>query len=344
MPTSRRSPSRRSPARATVKSISEAAGVAPSTVSRALNDDPRISAKTRQLIANIARTAHYVPNGHARSLITRRSGVIALMVGELTNPFYPELMRLLTRRTSERGLQLMLLPIGPGEFDAAMLRTMREYGVDGCIVAAATLSTRAADALAEIGVPTVMLNRSGRGHASAVWCNNEAGGAAIAHYLYAQGHRRVGYVAGRNETSDRERGLRRGLAEFGLSLARREVGNYTHDAGAEIGARLAAEGFGVDAIVGANDIIALGVIDGIRRAGARVPEDVSVMGFDDIEIASWASYALTTIAQPMPLMVERALDLIVARIADPSLPAEEIYLQGSLRLRGSVRAIAMAGA
>jgi len=323
--------------RATVKSISAAAGVSVSTVSRALNGDLRISAKTRECIAKIAQSARYVPNGLARGLSTRRTGVIALLLGEVTNPFYPEFLQRMTTRASERGTHLMLLPLGSLRVKVEVIRTMVEYGVDGCIVAAATLSDEASDAIADFRVPIVMINRSGSGRTCAVWCNNKAGGTAIGKFLVDRGHRHIAYAAGRSEVSDRERGLRTALSEAGIKLATRESGTYTHESGVEMATRILGGNRRIDAIVGANDIIALGVIDGARQMGVRVPQGLSVMGFDDIEIAGWSSYSLTTMTQPTEAMIDRSLDLLLARVADPSLPPEEILLPGKLRVRGSVR-------
>lgn len=324
-------------ARATVKSLSQAAGVAASTVSRALRGDTRISTRTRKRILKLAQSAHYVPNQMARGLSTRRSGMVALLLGEVTNPFYPEFLQCLTAKTAQRGLQLLLLPLGSIRLEAEMIRTMVEYGVDGCLVAAAALTDEAFDAIAAFRVPAVMINRSGGGRTSAVLCNNQAGGAAIGRFLVERGHRRIAYAAGRQTISEREQGLRAALAEAGLELAVREVGAYSHEAGVDMAQKILARDPKVQAIVGANDIIALGVIDGARELGIAIPEKLSVIGFDDIGASSWLSYSLTTVRQPTPTMIDRALDLLQARIADPGLAPEEVLMPGELTVRASVR-------
>ena len=324
-------------ARATLKSISRVAGVAVSTVSRALNYDPRISQITRSRIRKIAESANYIPNTHARSLSGRHSGVIALMLGEVTNPFYPELLQHLTHQVAERDLQLMLLPIGAGRMDLAAMKKLMEHGIDGCILAAASLAPDVADGLSQLGTPLVMINRPGFGRACAVWCNNVAAGGTIGRFLLDQGFRNIAYAAGRADESDRERGLRAALAQHGLALSGRVSGTYSYQSGMSMAEQLLSAPERPQAIVGANDIIALGVMEGVRRAGLRVPDDVSVVGMDDIEMASWSSYDLTTVAQPTPQMISRALDLLTQRIADPSLAAEEIHLPGTLRVRSSVR-------
>jgi len=324
-------------ARATVKSLSQAAGVSASTVSRALRGDTRISTRTRKRILKLAQSAHYVPNQMARGLSTRRSGMVALLLGEVTNPFYPEFLQCLTAKTAQRGLQLLLLPLGSIRLEVEMIRTMVEYGVDGCLVAAAALTDEAFDAIAALRVPAVMINRSGGGRTSAVLCNNQAGGAAIGRFLVEHGHRRIAYAAGRQTISEREQGLRAALSEAGLQLAVREVGAYSHEAGVDMAQKILARDPKVQAIVGANDIIALGVIDGARELGIEVPEQLSVIGFDDIGASSWLSYSLTTVRQPASSMIDRALDLLQARIADPGLAPEEVLMPGELTVRTSVR-------
>lgn len=324
-------------ARATVKSLSQAAGVSASTVSRALRGDTRISTRTRKRILKLAQSAHYVPNQMARGLSTRRSGMVALLLGEVTNPFYPEFLQCLTAKTAQRGLQLLLLPLGSIRLEAEMIRTMVEYGVDGCLVAAAALTDEAFDAIAALRVPAVMINRSGGGRTSAVLCNNYSGGAAIGRFLIERGHRRIAYAAGRQTISEREQGLRAALGEAGLQLAVREVGAYLHQAGVDMAQKILVRDPKVQAIVGANDIIALGVIDGARELGIAVPEQLSVIGFDDISASSWLSYSLTTVRQPTSSMIDRALDLVQASIADPGLAPEEVLMPGELTVRTSVR-------
>lgn len=323
-------------ARATVKSLSQAAGVSASTVSRALRGDTRISTRTRKRILKLAQSVHYVPNQMARGLSTRRSGMVALLLGEVTNPFYPEFLQCLTAKTAQRGLQLLLLPLGSIRLEAEMIRTMVEYGVDGCLVAAAALTDEAFDAIAAFKVPAVMINRSGGGRTSAVLCNNQAGGATIGRFLVERGHRRIAYAAGRQTISEREQGLRAALSEAGLQLAVREVGTYSHESGVDMAQRILARNRKLHAIVGANDIIALGVIDGARKLGIAVPEQLSVIGFDDIGPSNWLSYSLTTVRQPTPAMIDRALDLLQARIADPALAPEEVLMPGELSVRTSV--------
>jgi DNA-binding LacI/PurR family transcriptional regulator len=326
--------------RATVKTISERAGVATSTVSRALRGDPRISEETRERILGIAHSTGYTPNALAASLVTRRSGVVGLVVGRLENPFYAELIERLHRALAARGKRAMVLHVGGNALDSTTMRAVFEYQMDGCIIAAAPLDSTAAEICEKARLPMVMINRVARVHTSAVSCNNQAGGRLLGELLVRGGHRRIAFVAGRANTStteQRERGLAEALAEAGLERFAFARGAYTYDSGYRAAESLLASAPYPDAVFAANDIMACGVIDALRTNGAAVPDDISVVGFDDIRPARWAPYRLTTVAQPTDPMVDRALDLLEKRIADPSQPGEDIQIHGTLRIRQSAR-------
>jgi DNA-binding LacI/PurR family transcriptional regulator len=328
------------PLRSTVRTISDRAGVSTSTVSRALKGDSRISAKTRDSILAIAREEGYTPNAMARSLVTRRSGVVGLVIGEIGNPFYPELLERLHLRLAARSLRPMLLHIGTGPLDEGTVQTLLQYQMDGCLIASATLSSRIEDICLQYRVPMVMINRVARVHSCAVSCNNFAGARLLGGLLIEAGHKRVALVTGQSNTSiseDRAEGLQAALSDHGLSLITSCEGHSTYAGGFAAAQQIAGRGLRPDAIFAVNDIMAMGVIDALRRTGLRVPEDVSVTGFDDIHAASWPNYDLTTVAQPVDAMIERALDLLLARIEDSSRPGEDISIHGELRRRASAR-------
>ncbi len=326
--------------RSTVRSISERAGVSASTVSRALKGDRRISAKTRDTIVAIAREEGYTPNAMARSLVTRRSGVVGLVIGETGNPFYPELLERLHLRLTARSLRPMLLHVGSGPLDKGAAPALLQYQMDGCLIASATLSSRIEDICLQYRVPMVMINRMARVHSCAVSCNNFAGARLLGELLIEAGHKRIALITGQANTSiseDRAEGIQAALSDRGLSLIASCEGHSTYVGGFAAVQEIMERGQSPDAIFAVNDIMAMGVIDALRRRGLRVPEDVSVTGFDDIQAASWPNYELTTVAQPVDAMIERALDLLLARMEDSSRPGEDIYIHGELRRRASAR-------
>lgn len=326
--------------RPTIRTISERAGIAPSTVSRALKGDTRISPKTRERVVEIAREEGYTPNAIARGLVSRSSGVIGIVLGNMHNPFFGELLDRLHHRLVEEGRRPMLLHIGGRTLDIETMQTVFQYQMDGCIIASASLTSKAADVCDRYSVPMVMINRIAQQRSCAVSCNNADGARLLGELLIEAGHRRIGAVGGHPDTStsqDRELGFMSAMSEAGLQLSHWQRGHSTYEGGFAAGLEMAAARPRPKAIFAINDIMAIGVIDAVRRNGLRVPEDLSVVGFDDIRAASWEGYRLTTIAQPLDAMIDRSLALLSERIQDPRLAGEDLYIRGELRVRSSAQ-------
>ena len=326
----------------TVISISKLAGFSPSTVSRALKGDARISEKTRATIVAIAHELGYAPNAYARNLVTRSSGVVGIVLDRVANPFYGELVERLHHRLVGIGKYPMILQFEGGSLEREMeaIQPILQYRMDGCIIASAPLTSKAAEVCERHRLPMVMINRVAKDHSCAVSCNNYKGGHLVGQLLVDAGHTRIAYVAGRKDTStseDRESGLRQALQKVGLDLVGLTHGHYTYEGGLAAAQELLGAKTLPDAIFAANDIMALGVIDAVRDAGLTVPGDISVIGFDDIQAARWHAYRLTTVAQPVDAMITRALELLVERMKNPDLQGEDISIQGELRVRQSAR-------
>jgi DNA-binding LacI/PurR family transcriptional regulator len=328
------------PRRATVVTLSELAGVAPSTVTRALKGDTRISQKTRDLILGLANEHGYMPNALARTLSSGKSGLYGLVLGSAENPFYMELLHEATRQAEKLGFRLLIIHAGAGPIEDITAQALIQYQVDGCIISSAILSSRAAEICAQNNVPLVMVNRVALAHGCFVTCDNRAGGAEIARLMIARGRRRFGlvYTASSSSTSrEREEGFVSELEQAGLKLTIRLDGHSNYDggfaAGQEVAALPAQER--PDAVFALSDIMAMGVLDGLRLASVNVPEDIAVAGFDGLASSARPIYDLTTIQQPLPLMIQRAFELLQARAVDPSLPDELIAMRGKLIVRGS---------
>jgi LacI family transcriptional regulator len=333
-------PSPRGPSRPTIETISEAAGVSVSTVSRALKGNRRISERTRTAVVEIARQLGYLPNAHARSLVTRRSGLIGFVMGDVYNPFYPEMLESLVQRATARNLRLMVLHVGREPLAMSTIESLLQYQMDGCIITSAELTSKAAEVCRAHRLPMVAMNRIPRLNSCAVSCNNEAGGRVLGELLVAAGHRKIAIVAGTPNTStsgNREAGVITTLSKAGMKPHARLEGGSTYEGGLAAGRALANARRRPDAVFAVNDIMALGVMDALRANGLRVPEDISVVGFDDIHAASWSNYDLTTVSQPIDAMVERALDLLDARMKEPDAPGENAFIVGALRIRTSAR-------
>jgi DNA-binding LacI/PurR family transcriptional regulator len=265
----------------------------------------------------------YQPNVIASILSRRKSNIVGIVISDMQNPFYPALLDLLTQGLQAIGRQSLLFSAPAGSDISDQLVRLRQYHVDAVIVASATVSSGAALKWAADGRQVILINRTvPDAPVSSVCCDNVAGAEAVADHLHDLGHRRVAYVAGPADTStniERETAFTRRVAELGMTLsARIATGQYSYATGRE--AALEAAKKKSDAIFFCNDIMALGGIDALRdEAGLRVPEDISVVGFDDIPMASWLRYQLTTVRQPMPEMVDLAIDLL-SKSADAGPP------------------------
>jgi DNA-binding LacI/PurR family transcriptional regulator len=328
--------------RETVISLARLAGVAASTVSRALKGDPRISNATRQRIAALAADRGYTPNALARTLSSGRSGLLGLVLGPVANPFYAELMQEAVSQAAARGQRLLLLHAGAGPMEDRTAQALLQYKVDGCLITSAELSSHAARSCAAHNVPVVMVNRVPKLHASAIACDNYQGGQDLAAFLLAGDHRTFAIIRGNPDSStsiERERGFAERLAAWDIDPPLRINGDSTYDGGFAAG-RMFAEmpaGRRPDAIFAVADIMAMGVLDAFRIAGIRAPEDISVVAFDGIAAAARAIYRLTTVIQPLAAMVGRGLDLLTARIGNATLPDEVVLLRGELVIRHTAR-------
>lgn len=326
----------------TVGTLARAAGVSPSTVSRALRADPRISPEVRDRIVALAQRVGYTPNVLARSLVGGASGLIGLVLGPVENPLYAELMQRAVTQAAARGWRLLLLHVGAGPLEQMTEDALLQYRVDGCLITSAELSSRAAAICRANHVPLVMVNRVAWEHGSAVSCDNDAAGALLADLLIKAGHARLAVVTGNPTTSTslkRAEGFTRQVLAAGLPEPLRFGGANSHAKGYEAGQAIAAlpPSERPDAVLGVSDFLAMGIIDAVREAGLSVPGDISVVGIDGVGAARRAPYRLTTVAQPMEAMVERALDLLNARMSDQKRPDEVVTLRGYLVLGQSAR-------
>jgi DNA-binding LacI/PurR family transcriptional regulator len=340
--------------KSTVTSIDVArlAEVSQSAVSRSFTPGASVSDGTRSKVMEAARKLGYRPNAHARSLITKRSRIIGLVLSYLENLFYPVALEQLAKRLQRDGYHVLLFVTDTQNADE-LVNEILQYHVDGIV-----LAQRCADA----AIPVVLFNRvmaaGGPGAVStvsSVRSDNVAGGRAVARHLAQTGHQRVAYIAGHEESStnlERERGFRDGLAERGLRIWARGVGNYDFEqarAAARLMFKAGAER--PDAVFVASDHMAFGVMDVLRfELSLRIPQDVSVVGFDNVPQASWGSYRLTTVEQPVVPMIEATVGLLQKYLRDDHTPqSENVVVPGQMVLRESVRqlptlAVSKAGA
>ena len=334
--------------KATVNSfdVARLAQVSQSAVSRTFTPGASVSEITRRKVLEAARKLGYRPNAHARSLITKRSRIIGLVLSHLENLFYPVALERLAERLQRDGYHVLLFVNHNLNADD-LVGEILQYHVDGIVLAAATLSSGLARQCADASIPVVLFNRvmaaGSDGAVSSVRSDNVAGGRAVARFLADGGHQRIAYIAGNEESStnlERERGFREGLAEAGLRIWARGVGNYDFKQAARATHELfGAAGEKPDAVFVASDHMAFAVMDVLRHnLGLSVPQDVSVVGFDNVPQADWGSYRLTTVEQPVEPMIEATVALLQNYLRDDEVPpAENVVVPGLLVLRESSR-------
>jgi LacI family transcriptional regulator len=309
--------------------VARLAGVSQPTVSRALRGDPRVADETRQRVQRAASELGYVASELGRSLATRSTRQVA-MVADLRNALYPTLVEPLHDRFADHGFRMVLLA-ERGDSRVTYERLL-DRSVDGVVLTTTSIGSTLSKGLLERGLPFVELNRlSGRRRVDGVTADNRAGGIAAAELLLAAGHRRIAAVLGPEQAStarDREVSFRDRLESAGVPLpeARIHRGGFGYEDGV---AGLSAVMRGrhlPTAVFCVGDSVAIGALNEARRLGLRVPDDLAVVGFDDIPMASGPAFALTTIRVDLFGMARAAADQLVARIAgDEGAPRMQTF-------------------
>ncbi|MDN3919388.1 LacI family DNA-binding transcriptional regulator [Roseateles violae] len=328
----------------TSNDVARLAEVSQSAVSRTFTPGASVSPETRERVMEAARKLGYRPNAIARTLSTRLSRMIAVVVSDLQNQFYPVVIERLSKQLQSNGYHVLLFITDTEDADELLVELMR-YQVDGIVMASTQLSSGLAQQIAEARVPVVMFNRVSRaGSISTVSSDNHGGARAVAHYLADTGHRRVAYLAGAEDSStnsDRERGLIDGLAERGLRIAARANGNYNFERAAQATLEMFTHGLESDrpdALFVASDHMAFAAIDTLRGAlGLRVPEDVSVVGFDNVPQADWGAYRLTTVEQDVDSMIDATVRMLLQQLENDVVTRDHVTVATRLVVRGSAR-------
>lgn len=323
--------------------VARLAGVSQAAVSRTFTKGSSVSEETRQKVLDAAEQLGYRPNVIARSLIQKSTNIIGLVVRRFTNPFYARTIRDFTRLLQEQGYWTLLLNIAQSyELEEALPMAL-QYQVDGLIITSATLSSKLALECARSGTPVVLFNRYATdAHIHVVRCDNVEGGRMVADAFIDSGCQRIAFIAGEEASStnrDRENGFVTRLSERGVPLVYREsAGDYNYESGYAAALRLLKASDRPDAIFCANDLIAMGVMDLARYTLAlQVPQDLSVIGFDDIPSAAWPGYNLTTIQQPAEALVQSTVDVLLNAIQNPYEDTVEDVILPVLIQRGSSR-------
>lgn len=323
-----------------IKDVARVAGVSYSTVSRALNDSPRVSRETKESIQRIAADMGYLPSAVARSLVTRRTNMIGIVVTTITDLFFAELVHAIEEKALDHRYSVILTNSrGMPERELQAIQALRQRRVDGIILVSGC-STET-DICSEPGmdVPLVVINNIHQDHVGhSVEVDNLGGGMAATEHLLGLGHRRVAHIAGPPEEWDgveRLTGYVRALETHGIpmdpSLIARGGSQPVH--GIDAMQQLLSLAERPTAVFCYCDATAMGAMRYVRACGLRVPQDLSIVGFDDIDLAPFFEPPLTTVAQPIQAMGEKAVEMILA-LRDGE-PVEDCVLPSQLVVRES---------
>ena len=324
--------------RATSYDVARKAGVSQSAVSRVFQQGASASKAMREKVHAAADELGYRPNAIARGLITQRSNMVGVIISKLTNLYYPEVLVQLTQRFSARGIRVLLFALErEGEIDG-ILEQILQYQVDG-ILTASMMTRQQLETIEAIGIPVVFYNRTMPEElVSSVRCDQEEGERWLVGELIRAGHVSFGIVAGPPDSTvsaERTAGAMQKLREDGIDDVTSVSGDYGYETGRACFVEICKKrGSPPDAIIGANDVMAIGCIDEAREGfGLEVPGDISIVGFDGVGPARYAAYDVTTVRQPVRRMTEAAISMLLERIENPELSPEKRAFSG-LRVRG----------
>ncbi len=320
--------------------VAREAGVSQPTVSRALRGDQRVTEATRDRVIVAAQRLGYVLSDRGRSLSTRRTGRIGVVVEELDNPFYLELLDALHECLERSDVRMIVFT--PQRNDPERVERLIDGSIDGVILTTTHLDSPLPGELQARRFPFVLLNRVVDDEAiAACSVDNRRGATAMAADIVEAGHRSIAAVFGPPTTStarDREAGIRDALAchEIPLPDELTRRGRFTYESGHRALSELVAGPQRPTAVMCANDVVALGAINAAHALGLSVPGDVSIVGFDDIGMAAWDVFRLTTVRQDLRRMAEIAVDLVLASVEDPHGPAERVVLPAEVVHRATL--------
>ncbi len=329
------------PAKPNVSSVDVAAlaGVSQATVSRVLTGKDPVSPDTRAKVEWALSELGYQPNLLARALKTRRTGTIAVVIADITNPFYPELVQALRSELAASGHRMLLWnDVSDGD-DAEAFEAVQQGLVDGVVFTTATSDSPTLEQALEVQTPIVLVNRTvHNAECDTVTSDNYSGGRTVGRY-FADNNRTPAVISGPEAASTASERVA-GFCEvhpLGTDLppSRLKYADFSYDAGARFCREMLGGDDPPDAIFATNDLTAFGVMDAARQMGVRIPEDLWVVGYDNVDMASWAAFNLTTVNQPSRRMAAVAVSLLRDRLDDPERPYQHVRFGSELIIRGT---------
>jgi DNA-binding LacI/PurR family transcriptional regulator len=327
---------------ATLKDVANRAGVSTSAVSRTFTDGASVSVKMRRKVEKAATELGYSPNFLARSLTTRRTKLIGLVSNNFNNPIFLEVFDLFTRALQDHGLRPLLVNLSNETDPENSVQMLQQYSVDGVIVASSTLPPAFSMAFRDRQIPVV--NTFGRYASSpdvhVVGIDNVEAGRMAARELIARGYRRVGFLGGpeaATSTQDRLKGFCEELAAHPhIKRSHSFAAAYSFQAGRAEMLRLLETGH-EEAYFCGDDVLSIGVLSAVRDKDLKVPEDIGIIGFNDMEMAGWENISLTTIRQPIQHIITSSVELMMAMLQEPDRYPEARLFPCHVVVRSTLR-------
>lgn len=327
---------------ATMKDVAERAGVSRSAVSRTFTEGASVSAATRLKVEEAAQALGYSPNALASSLTTGRTKLIGLIANNFHNPIFLEVFDKFTLALQKRGLRPLIVNLTDETDPANSVRMLRQYSVDAVIVASSTLPPSFAKAFHDAGVPVVHTfgRPSSLPQVHVVGIDNVECGRIAARELVARGYGHVGYLGGPEDATsaqDRLRGFEEEIDKQGsVKLTKVFSGAYSFEAGrAEMLRQLAGQP--AEAYFCGDDVLSIGALSALKDHGLEAGRDIGIIGLNDMKMARWASIDLTTIHQPIKLMIEASVDLVEGMLLEPDRYPEARIFPCKVVERGTLR-------
>lgn len=331
--------------RVTMRQIAARARVSVGTVSHVINNSAGVREPVRRRVLEAIERLGYQPSLLARGLRRNQTTILGVIIPDISNPFFPLVVRGVEDIAYQNSYRLMLCNAdNDAQKEQVYFDELRAYRMAGLIVIPSADSRLVAAAGRAEEMPVVCLDRCPEGwQGDSITVNNTEGAYQAARHLLGLGHRQIATIAGQLHVTsavERLKGFRQALREAGISIAPEYIqeGRFDRLSGYEKGMLLLQFSPRPTAIFAANDLVALGVLAALRELGLRCPEDVSLIGFDDLELASFTNPALTSVAQPAYQMGARAAALLFERLRSESMPAQHIVMNTTLKVRDSVAA------
>ncbi|MDY6827315.1 MAG: LacI family DNA-binding transcriptional regulator [Bacillota bacterium] len=327
----------------TIKDIAMEAGISYATVSRALNNRPGVKKATRSRVLEVSKRLGYYPNAAARSLVTSQTRALALVIPDITNPFFPEVARGVEETVSKADYNVFLCNTNwDGHKELSFLALFESRRIDGLILASSNDDGAIAEKFAQTGVPLVVISSFERDiGCHQVIVDNVWGGYLAGRHLLEHGYDRIAFIgglAGARATTERFSGFEKALAGAGLKAdpGLCLYGSFTWESGYRNALKLLALERRPNAIFAANDLLAMGIMQAADELGLSISDDLALIGFDDIGFASYPRICLTTIAQPKKKLGEAAAEIILADLgSERKEAARKIVLTPELVIRRS---------